>query len=209
MIIENPLNQNRMLTARQALDLGIVDAMIESAEFLERSLAWAARVIKSDARVPRREVERNQTGWAAAITRGKALADSRVHGAAPAPYRALKLIELARTVSRDAGFAAEDEALADLTLTDQLHAGLYSFDLVRKRAKKPAGALTVRRPAHGPPGRQDRDRGCGLDGRSTRAAVRPAARRARRDDRSRPDPTRQGVSGTCIAKSTSWSRRTA
>ena len=37
-------------------------------------------------------------------------------------------------------FAAEDEALADLLMSDELRAGLYSFDLVQKRAKRPAGA---------------------------------------------------------------------
>ena len=34
----------------------------------------------------------------------------------------------------------EDEALADLLMGDELRAGLYSFDLVQKRAKRPAGA---------------------------------------------------------------------
>src|SRR5207244_1134412 len=82
----------------------------------------------------------SQTTWAAALARGKAIADGRVHGAAPGPYRALELIELARTASRDKGFTAEDEALADVLMTDELRAGLYSFNLVQKRAKKPAGA---------------------------------------------------------------------
>ncbi|MBA3338902.1 MAG: 3-hydroxyacyl-CoA dehydrogenase family protein, partial [Geodermatophilaceae bacterium] len=38
-----------------------------------------------------------------------------------------------------AGTAAEDEALADLVMGDQLRAGLYAFDLVQKRAKRPVG----------------------------------------------------------------------
>ncbi|MCA1823889.1 MAG: 3-hydroxyacyl-CoA dehydrogenase family protein, partial [Frankia sp.] len=61
-------------------------------------------------------------------------------GAAPAPYRALDLIALARTASLDEGFAAEDEALADLVMSEELRAGLYAFDLVQRRAKRPAGA---------------------------------------------------------------------
>ena len=40
----------------------------------------------------------------------------------------------------DEGFAAEDEVLADLLLSDELHAGLYAFDLTQKRARKAAGA---------------------------------------------------------------------
>ena len=39
VIIENAMNQNRMLKPRQALDLGIADAMFEPADFLEQSLA--------------------------------------------------------------------------------------------------------------------------------------------------------------------------
>jgi 3-hydroxyacyl-CoA dehydrogenase/enoyl-CoA hydratase/carnithine racemase len=140
VIVENPLNQNRMLSATQMLDLGIADVMLESADFLDQSLAWAATVIKREVTVDRREVDRRQAAWAAALARGKALADAKVHGAAPAPYRALELIDLARSASRDEGFAAENEALADLTVTDELRAALYSFNLVQKRAKRPAGA---------------------------------------------------------------------
>jgi 3-hydroxyacyl-CoA dehydrogenase/enoyl-CoA hydratase/carnithine racemase len=140
VIIENPLNQNRMLSARQVRDLGIADVMFESADFLEQSLVWAAKVLKGEVTVERREVDRSETAWAAALARGKAVTDGKVHGAAPGPYRALDLIKLARTASRDEGFTAEDDALADLIMTDEMRAGLYSFNLVQKRAKKPAGA---------------------------------------------------------------------
>src|SRR5437899_11221627 len=44
------------------------------------------------------------------------------------------------TASDDEGFALEDEALADLIMTDELRAGLYAFNLNQKRAKRPAGA---------------------------------------------------------------------
>ena len=56
------------------------------------------------------------------------------------PYRALDLVAAARTATREEAFAAEDEALADLLMSDELRAGLYAFDLVQKRAKRPAGA---------------------------------------------------------------------
>jgi enoyl-CoA hydratase/carnithine racemase len=141
VIVENALSQNRLLAAKQVLDLGIADVMFEPAEFLERSLSWAAQVIDGKATTrARREVDRSEAAWAAALARGKAVADARVHGAAPAPYRALELIGLARTASRDEGFTAEDKALADLVTTDELRAGLYAFDLVQKRARQPAGA---------------------------------------------------------------------
>jgi 3-hydroxyacyl-CoA dehydrogenase len=53
--------------------------------------------------------------------------------------RALDLIELARTADQQTAFTAEDQALVDLIMGDELRAGLYSFDLVQKRAKRPVG----------------------------------------------------------------------
>ncbi|MCW2502360.1 MAG: hypothetical protein JWO79_644 [Actinomycetia bacterium] len=138
VIIENALNQNKMLKAKDAFALGIADALFEPADFIETSLAWAAGVLRGDIAVTRPEIDRGQ-GWDAAIARGRAIADGKLHGAAPAPYKALELIELARTASFAEGTAAEDETLADLVMTDELRAGLYSFDLVQKRAKRPVG----------------------------------------------------------------------
>jgi 3-hydroxyacyl-CoA dehydrogenase/enoyl-CoA hydratase/carnithine racemase len=139
VIIENALNQNRMLTGPQVRQLGIADAVFEGADFLERSLEWAAAVVTGSVAVERAEVDRGD-GWAAAVARGREFADEKTSGAAPAPYRALKLLEQARTAERSAAFAAEDEALADLIMSEELRAGLYAFNLVQKRAKKPAGA---------------------------------------------------------------------
>ena len=140
VIIENPLNQNRQLRPKQVLELGVADAMFEPADFLEESIAWAAGVLTGAHPVQRAEVDRSKDAWAAAVARGRSIADARSHGLAPAPYRALELVALARTASRDEGFAAEDVALADLVMGDELRAGLYAFDLVQKRAKRPAGA---------------------------------------------------------------------
>ena len=140
VIIDNPLSQNRQLKPKQVLELGIADAMYDPADFVEESIAWATRVLTGAEPVVRAEVDRSEEAWATAVARGRAIADARSHGLAPAPYRALDLIALARTASRDEGFAAEDEALADLVMGDELRAGLYAFDLVQKRAKRPAGA---------------------------------------------------------------------
>lgn len=139
VIIENPLNQNRMLKGPQAFALGIADAMFDAADYLEQSLLWAARVLTGEVTVERPEVDRGEA-WDAAVARGRALADAKTRGFAPAPYRALQLVELARTADFATGTAAEDEALADLAFGDELRAGLYAFDLVQKRAKRPAGA---------------------------------------------------------------------
>ena len=138
LIVENSLSQNTMLRGPEAFALGIADAMFSPADFLEESLRWAATVL-TGAEVTRAGLA-SEHDWDAAVASARIFADGKLHGAAPAPYRAIELVAGARTRSRDEGFAAEDEALADLLLSDELRAGLYAFDLVNKRAKRPAGA---------------------------------------------------------------------
>lgn len=140
VIIENPMNMNRMLKGPQAFELGVADAMFEPADFLEQSLLWAGRVLTGETKVERPEVSRDESEWAGAVKAAKALVDLKTGGRSAAPYRALQLVAAARTAGRDEAFAAEDEVLADLVMGDELRAGLYSFDLVQRRAKRPAGA---------------------------------------------------------------------
>ncbi|MEV4009505.1 3-hydroxyacyl-CoA dehydrogenase NAD-binding domain-containing protein [Nonomuraea angiospora] len=141
LVIENPLSQNRMVKGKEAYELGVADAMFEPADFLEESLRWAARVVKGELAVERpSHAEDHDEDWDKTVADARFLVDMKLRGASPAPYRALDLIAQARTASRDEGFAAEDEALADLLMGDELRAGLYSFDLVQRRAKRPAGA---------------------------------------------------------------------
>ena len=78
--------------------------------------------------------------WDQAVAGARFFVDGKLHGAAPAPYRAIDLVAAARGRTRDEGFAAEDEGLADLLLSDELRAGLYAFDLTQKRARKAVGA---------------------------------------------------------------------
>jgi 3-hydroxyacyl-CoA dehydrogenase/enoyl-CoA hydratase/carnithine racemase len=137
VMVENALSQNRMLSGRQAFELGIADAIFEPADFLEESLRWAARVLGGAVTVTRPEITED---WAQAAAAARFLADGKLHGAAPAPYRAIDLVAAAGGRSRDEGFAAEDEALADLIMSDELRASLYAFELTQKRARHPAGA---------------------------------------------------------------------
>ncbi len=141
VIIENALSQNKMLRGKQAFELGLADAMFEPADFLEESLAWAAQVLTGAATVERAPIpEQTREEWDAAIAAARFFTDGKLHGAAPAPYRALDLMAAARDRTRDDAFAAEDQALADLTMSDELRSGLYAFDLTQKRARHPAGA---------------------------------------------------------------------
>lgn len=140
VVVENALNQNRMLNGPQVAGLGIADAMFDGADFLEQSLDWAAQVLTGHVAVERPEIDRDEQAWNAAVERGRAIADAKVHGAAPAPYRALDLIAAARTTSKAEGFAAEEETLGDLVMSEEFRAGVYAFDLVQRRAKRPVGA---------------------------------------------------------------------
>lgn len=139
LIVANPLAQNKTLSGRKVFDLGIADAIFEPADFLEESLRWAAQVVTGAIGVRRPEPDRG-AAWDQAVAGARFALDGKLHGGAPAPYRALDLVAAAKTASRDEGFAAEDEALADLIMSDELRAGLYAFDLTQKRAKRPAGA---------------------------------------------------------------------
>ena len=139
VIFENALAQNRMLKPKQAAELGIFDALLGSADFIEESLRWASRVLSGEVTPQRREIDRG-AGWDAAVARAKALVQDKTKGASPGAVKAVELLELARENDLDRGYAAETEALADVLMTDELRAGLYSFNLVQKRAKRPAGA---------------------------------------------------------------------
>jgi 3-hydroxyacyl-CoA dehydrogenase/enoyl-CoA hydratase/carnithine racemase len=140
IIVGNALNNSRTMTGPQAFAAGLADAIFEPADFLERSLLWAADVLAGRVAVDRAPIDRDEQVWEAAIGHARATADAKVHGAAPAAYRALELVRLARTADRDTGFEAESQALADLGISPEFRSGLYSFDLVNRRAKKPAGA---------------------------------------------------------------------
>jgi len=137
LIVENPLSQNRMIRGPDTFSLGVADAMFESADFLAESLRWAARVLNGSVSVPRAPLDEK---WDEAVAAARFFADGKLHGSAPAPYRAIELVAAARDRSRDEGFDAESEVLADLLLSDELHAGLYAFDLTQKRARHAAGA---------------------------------------------------------------------
>ncbi|GAB3445203.1 3-hydroxyacyl-CoA dehydrogenase NAD-binding domain-containing protein [Streptomonospora sediminis] len=139
LIVDNPLAQNRMIKGPEVRSLGIADAMFEPADFVEESLRWAARVITGETAVERPRVDTGQA-WDQAVGTARFMLEGKLHGAAPAPARALELVAAAKDRTRDEGFAAEDDALADLIMSDELAAGLYAFDLNQKRARRPAGA---------------------------------------------------------------------
>jgi len=141
VIITNALNNNSMLRAKDAQALGITDALFEPADFLEKSVKFAADVVSGKIAVDRADHTKDQSAWDAAIATGEA-AIAKKYGKADiaSPKKALALIKAAQTSSRGEGFDAEDTALTDLVMSDPLRASLYAFNLIQKKRKKVEGA---------------------------------------------------------------------
>jgi len=132
VIVSNPLRQNRMLTGPQAAELGIADRLLEPAEFVDESLAFARELADQP-------LKRPEPDWSDAETifrRARTSVDDAVHGAAPAPYTALDLIEGAQHWTIGEGHQREQEAIGELLPGPQAQASLYAFQLVELRAKK-------------------------------------------------------------------------
>ncbi len=146
VMIENPLSNNRTLTGPQAFQLGIADAIFEPADFVEQSIAWAAKVIAGET-VPERsnsvdpEDPAVAERWAGAVAAGRAFVEAKTSNASPAPAKVLDILEANRTMGKAESAALECETLADLMQTDEFRSTVYAFlDLVQKRSKRPAGA---------------------------------------------------------------------
>jgi 3-hydroxyacyl-CoA dehydrogenase/enoyl-CoA hydratase/carnithine racemase len=141
LIIFNPLNQNRMINGPRAFEMGLADRLFDTAEFLDDSLRFLEAIIAGTEKVERAPVD--TSGLKQLVGKAKAFVDSRVHGAAIAPYRALELVEGTFTWDVDRSFVEEDRALGDLIKSRQCKASIYSFDLTQRRAKRPAGVPDV------------------------------------------------------------------
>ncbi len=139
VIVSNPMRQNRMLTGPRVAGLGIADRLLEPAEFVDESLAFARELTD-------RPLERPEPDWSDAETifrRARTSVDDTVHGAAPAPYAALDLIAGAEEWTLDEGYAREREAIGGLLPGPQAQASLYAFQLVELRAKRHPARPTV------------------------------------------------------------------
>ena len=136
-IVANPMRQNRMLTGPEAFELGFADRLLEPADFVDESLAFA---LELGAKEPRPGVRHAHERVNEVLRKARARLDGQVHGAAPAPYKALELIEGACSGwTLEEGYRAEEETVGELLPGRQAQASLYAFDLVERRAKSPPG----------------------------------------------------------------------
>ncbi|MFN8223035.1 MAG: 3-hydroxyacyl-CoA dehydrogenase NAD-binding domain-containing protein [Gaiellales bacterium] len=137
VIVDNPLKQNRMLTAADAIELGLADYMLDSAEFLDESIELAVRRVESG--VGKQAYSADLSDLGEVCRKARARVDDAVHGAAPAPYKALDLIEATGTTTIEEGYALEEDALAEILPGPEAQASIYAFDVVERRAKKGPG----------------------------------------------------------------------
>jgi 3-hydroxyacyl-CoA dehydrogenase/enoyl-CoA hydratase/carnithine racemase len=131
VIVLNPLRQNKLLTAPEAVELGIADKLLDPVEFVDESLAYARSLAK---------VEREAPDWSdleTVVRKTRARVDDAVHGATRAPYVALDLIAGARDRPVEEGYAAEEQAMAELMVSPQAQASAYAFTVVERRSKRP------------------------------------------------------------------------
>ncbi len=139
-VVSNPLRQNRMLDATRAQAQGFADRLVEPAELLDESIAFALELAE-------RPLERGAPlveDLERTLRRARAAVDDAVHGAAPAPYVALDLLEGALSGwSLERGLRAEEEAVGKLLPGRHAQASLYAFDLVQRRARVRTGAPPV------------------------------------------------------------------
>ncbi|MDQ0259983.1 3-hydroxyacyl-CoA dehydrogenase NAD-binding domain-containing protein [Sinomonas atrocyanea] len=147
VMIENPLSNNRTIGGQEAFRLGVADALFEPADFLERSLAWAASVLSGGTAVERPNAVEPRTDpaaaerWAAAAAAGREFVAARTSDAAPAPGKVLDVFEAGAAATQKESAELEVAALTGLMQTPQFRDTVYAFlDLVQKRAKRPAGA---------------------------------------------------------------------
>jgi 3-hydroxyacyl-CoA dehydrogenase/enoyl-CoA hydratase/carnithine racemase len=135
LVITNPLRQNKLIKAPEAVELGLADRLLEPVEFLDDSLRFAEELVESP-------LERARPDWSElenVVRKTRNRIDDAVHGATRAPYVALDLIAGAQGWSLAEGHRAEEEAIGELMPSPQTQASIYAFNLVERRAKKGLG----------------------------------------------------------------------
>jgi 3-hydroxyacyl-CoA dehydrogenase/enoyl-CoA hydratase/carnithine racemase len=132
VLLDNPVKGNALLTASRAKELGIVDAVAADDKLHESVLAF----VDNDFPLVRHEHNSSEDELSAFREKATALT-TRPANPADAIRRLDEVIGAGRTIGT--GFAAEDDALADLIMTPEFRNRVYSFHLTSSRARKPAG----------------------------------------------------------------------
>ena len=141
LIVSNPLRQNTLLSAPQAVELGFADRLLDPVEFVDESLAYAVELVEAGG------AERAEPDWStidAILRKARSRVDDAVHGATRAPYVAIELIAAANELTVEQGYRAEEAAVGQLLVGPQARAAAYAFTVVERRAKKGADHLEAK-----------------------------------------------------------------
>lgn len=156
VMLKNPLDNNRLLSAGDAHRLGLMDRIVDT-DLLSAGLQLAAELLGADEAVAaelaaHRDRDTSAAAWDRATEAFAAAQAARPGAQLPARRHLEELFLGARTRSRAESAQAEAAALAELLGTDEFRHTVYAFlGLVQGRAKRPAGdpgkdlALPVRK----------------------------------------------------------------
>lgn len=139
----------RNLDAPAAAELGLVDEVLPADGFLAASLDFAADILAGRRTVDRISGDRTSGDRTPADTAVdppeivRTRLDQRLHGAAPAPYRALDLIAAAGQETRENRTEKAVRIFGELLLSDEARASIYAFQLTQSLARNPAGRPDV------------------------------------------------------------------
>lgn len=143
----------KTLSARRAAEVGLVDAILPEDGFLMASLDFAVGILSGTAATRTARKEEQASSFAVvdgspALDAVRRQLDVRLHGAAPAPYRALELIAaVAGPFNKDTAAASATNqtvrTFGELLLTDEARASIYAFHLTQSLGKKPVGRPTA------------------------------------------------------------------
>jgi 3-hydroxyacyl-CoA dehydrogenase/enoyl-CoA hydratase/carnithine racemase len=138
VIVHNALDNNKMMRPHEVVERGFADRLIPAVDFYDSSVALLEGILTGEETIDR--PERSLDGLDDALAAARQAADTRTHGATPAPYTAIDLIEFAaRGGDLAEGREREIAKLAELLPSRQAQAAVYSFDLTQRRVKKQPG----------------------------------------------------------------------
>jgi 3-hydroxyacyl-CoA dehydrogenase/enoyl-CoA hydratase/carnithine racemase len=133
VIVHNALDNNRMLDARQAHELGFADEIIEPVDLFERSVEILEELVTGEREIPSRDPRSD----AEAVENARRFARNKVHDGTKAPYLAIDLVEFASEGGDlEEGYRREEDAIAELVPARQAQSSIYAFNLVRQRIRK-------------------------------------------------------------------------
>ncbi|MEX3600169.1 3-hydroxyacyl-CoA dehydrogenase NAD-binding domain-containing protein [Kocuria carniphila] len=132
--------RGRNLKPQQALEIGMVDAVLDAApgtpEWDQQWQQWVVEALEGQ-HEPRKTSD-DHAAWQEAVDAARAKAERAWHGAAPGPVAAIDLVGRARTDSRHANAAAAVQLFSTVVQSDAAKASLYAFELVTARRREAA-----------------------------------------------------------------------